>query len=93
MGIRVALGAQRTQVLRASLGRTVLLLVIGSVAGLGLGVLGTRLLSSIVYQATVYDPVVLAGAIAAMILIGAAAAAVPARRAIAAEPAALLREE
>ena len=93
MGIRVALGAQRTQVLRAALGRTVLLLVIGSVAGLGLGVLGTRLLSSIVYQATVYDPVVLAGAIAAMILIGAAAAAVPARRAIAAEPAALLREE
>jgi len=93
MGIRVALGAQRTQVLRAALGRTVLLLGVGSVAGLGLGVLGTRLLASIVYQATVYDPVVLAGAIAAMILIGAMAAAVPARRAIAVEPAALLREE
>jgi len=58
------------QVLRAALGRTVLLLGIGSVAGLVLGALGTRVLASIVYQATVYDPVVLAGAIAAMVLIG-----------------------
>jgi predicted permease len=93
MGIRVALGAQRRQVLRAALGRTVLLLVVGSVAGLVLGVLGSRLLASIVYEATVYDPVVLAGAIAAMILIGSMAAAVPARRAVSVEPAILLREE
>jgi predicted permease len=93
MGIRVALGAQRMQVLRAALGRTVLLLGIGSVAGLVLGALGTRVLASIVYQATVYDPVVLAGAIAAMVLIGTMAAAVPARRAVSVEPAILLRDE
>ncbi len=93
MGIRVALGAQRMQVLRAALGRTVLLLGIGSVAGLALGALGTRVLASIVYQATVYDPVVLAGAIAAMVLIGTMAAAVPARRAVSVEPAILLRDE
>ncbi|MGA9983082.1 MAG: ABC transporter permease [Acidobacteriaceae bacterium] len=93
MGIRVALGAQRMQVLRAALGRTVLLLGIGSVAGLVLGALGTRVLASIVYQATVYDPVVLVGAIAAMVLIGAMAAAVPARRAVSVEPAILLRDE
>jgi ABC-type antimicrobial peptide transport system permease subunit len=93
MGIRVALGAQRMQVLRAALGRTMLLLGIGSVAGLALGVLGSRVLASIVYEATVYDPVVLTGAIAVMVLIGAMAAAVPARRALSAEPAVLLREE
>ena len=93
MGIRVALGAQRMQVLRAALGRTVLLLGIGSVAGLALGALGTRVLASIVYQATVYDPVVLAGAIAAMVLIGTMAAAVPAHRAVSVEPAILLRDE
>jgi ABC-type antimicrobial peptide transport system permease subunit len=93
MGIRVALGAQRVQVLRAALGRTVLLICIGSVAGLALGVLGSRVLASIVYQATIYDPVVLAGAIAAMVLIGSMAAAVPARRAVRVEPAILLREE
>jgi ABC-type antimicrobial peptide transport system permease subunit len=93
MGIRVALGAQRAQVLRAALGRTVLLISIGSVAGLALGVLGSRVLSSIVYQATVYDPVVLVGAVVAMVLIGSMAALVPARRAVSVEPSVLLREE
>ncbi|MFP5228052.1 MAG: ABC transporter permease [Acidobacteriota bacterium] len=93
MGIRVALGAQRMQVLRAALGRTMMLLGIGSVAGLGLGVLGSRVLASIVYQATVWDPLVVTGAVGAMLLIGAIAAAVPARRAVRVEPAVLLREE
>ena len=93
MGIRVALGAQRVQVLRAVLGRTMLLLGIGSVAGLALGALGTRVLASVVYQATVYDPLVVTGAVGAMVLIGLMAAAVPARRAVSVEPAALLRDE
>jgi ABC-type antimicrobial peptide transport system permease subunit len=93
LGIRVALGAQRRQVLRAAVGRTVVLLGAGSVAGLALGILGSRVLASVVYQATVYDPVVLFGAMAAMVAIGAAAALVPARRAIGVDPAALLREE
>ncbi|MGA8907118.1 MAG: hypothetical protein WB524_05855, partial [Acidobacteriaceae bacterium] len=66
---------------------------IGSLAGLALGALSSRVLASVVYEATVYDPVVLTGAIAAMVLIGAMAAAVPARRALNAEPAVLLREE
>ena len=93
MGIRVALGAQRAQVLKAALGRTMLLLGIGSAGGLALGALGSRVLGSIVYEATVFDPAVLLGAIAAMVLIGTMAAAVPARRAVSVEPAVLLREE
>jgi predicted permease len=93
LGIRVALGAQRRQVLRAAVGRTVVLLGAGSMAGLGLGILGSKVLASIVYEATVYDPVVLSGALTAMVAIGAAAAAVPARRAVSVDPAALLREE
>jgi ABC-type antimicrobial peptide transport system permease subunit len=93
MGIRVALGAQRAQVLRAVLGRTLLLLGVGSMTGLILGILGSRVLASIVYEATVYDPIVLAGAVAAMIAIGGLAALVPARRAVGVEPAVLLREE
>ena len=93
LGIRVALGAQRRQVLGAAMSRTVLLLMIGSVAGLGLGVLGSRVLASIVYDATVYDPVVLILAVAAMAAIGALATLGPARRAILADPVALLREQ
>ncbi len=92
MGIRVALGAQRMQVLRAALGRTVVLLTAGSLAGLALGAAATRVLGSIVYEATVYDPVVIAGAVTAMIAIGTLAAAVPARRAVGVDPAVLLRE-
>lgn len=93
LGIRVALGAQRRQVLRTAVGRTAMLLGVGSVVGLGLGILGSKVLASIVYQATVYDPVVLGGALAAMVGIGAVAALVPARRAVRVDPAALLREE
>ena len=93
MGIRVALGAQRIEVLRASLGRTVLLLGGGSLAGLVLGLMGSRVLASIVYEATAYDPVVLTVALLLMVAIGAAAALVPARRAMQVDPAVLLREE
>lgn len=93
LGIRAALGAQRVQIFRAAIGRTLLLLGCGSVAGLLLGVLASKVLASIVYEATVYDPAVVAGALAAMICIGAAAAAVPAQRAVQVDPAALLREE
>jgi predicted permease len=93
LGIRVALGAQRRQVLRAAVGRTVILLGAGSLAGLGLGILGSRVLASIVYEATAYDPAVIAGALATMVAIGALAAVVPARRAVSVDPAVLLREE
>jgi predicted permease len=93
LGIRVALGASQRQVLRASLGRAFRLLAIGSVAGLGLGVLATRVLSFIVYQATPKDPMVLGGVTATMLLLGLIAAWIPARRALAVDPLVLLRDE
>ena len=93
LGIRVALGAGKREVLGSSLGRAIRLLVIGSVAGLSLGVAGTRVLSHIVYQATPKDPMVLGGVVAAMLLIGLMAAWIPARRALAVDPLVLLREE
>ena len=93
LGIRVALGAHRTQVLRTALGRVALLLGIGSVAGLLLGAAASRLLASIVYEASAYDPPVIIAAVMTMMLIGLLSAALPARRALAAEPAQLLRDE
>lgn len=93
LGIRMALGAQRRQVLRAALERPMRLLVIGSVGGLVLGALSSRVLASIVYQATPRDPLVLIGVLLAMSLIGVVAAWIPARRALAVEPSLLLREE
>jgi len=93
LGIRVALGAQRTEVLRAVLGRTVKLLAIGSAVGLVLGLLATRVLAFIVYQATPRDPLVLAGVVVAMSLLGLLATWIPAQRALAVNPMMLLREE
>jgi predicted permease len=92
-GIRVALGAQRTEVLQAALGRAVKLLAIGSATGLLLGILATRVLAFIVYQATPRDPLVLAGVVLAMSLLGLLATWIPARRALSVDPLILLREE
>jgi predicted permease len=92
-GIRVALGAQRVEVLRAALGRAVKLLAIGSAAGLILGVLASRVLAFIVYQASPRDPLVLGGAVLAMALLGLLATWIPAQRALSVNPLALLREE
>ena len=93
LGIRVALGAGRGQILRASLGRALRLLAIGSAVGLVLGVLATRVLSYIVYQATPKDPLVLGGVCLTMMMLGMIAAWIPARRALAVDPLVLLREE
>ena len=93
LGIRVALGAQRTEVLKAALGRPVRLLALGSAAGLLLGILASRVLAFIVYQATPRDPLVLAGVVVAMGLLGLLATWIPAQRALSVDPLVLLREE
>jgi predicted permease len=93
LGIRMALGARRKEVLEAALGRAIKLLVFGSAAGLLLGILASRVLASIVYQATPRDPLVLAGVVLAMALLGLLATWIPARRALSIDPMILLREE
>ena len=93
LGIRIALGADQRKVLSAALGRAFRLLVIGSAAGMILGILATRVLSSIVYQATPKDPVILGGVILTMLCVGIVAALIPARRALAVDPMILLRDE
>jgi ABC-type antimicrobial peptide transport system permease subunit len=93
LGIRMALGAQRKEVLGAALGRAVKLLAFGSASGLLLGVLASRVLAFIVYQATPRDPLVLAGVVLAMLLLGLLSTWIPAQRALSIDPLKLLREE
>jgi hypothetical protein len=93
LGIRVALGAGKTQVMSAAVGRPIMLLAVGSAAGLLAGVFASRLLGRIVYEANPRDPVVMGGAVLMMALLGMAAAAIPAARALAADPSKLMREE
>src|SRR5262249_29182408 len=68
--IRIALSAQSKEVLGAALGRAIKLLAFGSAAGLLLGILAGRVLTSIMYQATSRDPLVLTGVVLTIALLG-----------------------
>jgi ABC-type antimicrobial peptide transport system permease subunit len=91
-GIRIALGARRPQVMRAVLGRPLLLLVCGSILGLVAGLLTTRVVAHLGSLATPSDPLVMFSVSLAMILIGVVATWIPARRMLAIDPAQLLRD-
>jgi ABC-type antimicrobial peptide transport system permease subunit len=93
LGIRVALGAHRMQVMRAALGRPLVVLLIGSIAGVVLGLLASQLLAALVYEASPRDPMVLLGVMSCMTVIGLIATWIPARRALSVNPARLLRED
>ena len=93
LGIRIALGADRREVLQATLSRPFRLLALGSAAGLILGLLASKVLAVIVFQASPRDPLVLVGVILVMFLLGLLATWLPARRALSIDPLSLLREE
>ena len=93
LGIRIALGATRNEILRAALGRAFKLLAIGSAAGVVLGLFAGQVLAFIVYMATPHDAHVLIGAVFAMVLLGLLATWIPAHRALSIDPLKLLRDE
>jgi predicted permease len=93
IGIRIALGARRREVLRSALGRAFILLSLGSVLGMGLGILASKVLSYIVYQATPRDPLVLGGVVLSMLVLGLASAWIPAQKALGVNPTILMRQE
>ena len=93
LGIRVALGAQRKEVLQAALGRAFKLLALVRRQDCFSEFWRRRVLAFIVYQATPRDPLVLAGVVLAMALLGLLATWIPAQRALSVDPMMLLREE
>lgn len=93
LGIRAALGASKRQVIGAAIGRPILLLSVGSMAGLFSSIFASHLLAQIVYQANPRDPVIVGGVVLTMVFIGIAASAIPARRALALDPSKLMRED
>ncbi len=93
LGIRMALGARSKEVLWAALGRAFVLLSVGSAVGMALGILATKVMSYIVYQAAPKDPLVLGGVVLTMMVLGLIAAWIPAQKALAVNPMILMREE
>jgi len=93
IGVRVALGASRFQVLRLVLGHALLVATAGLVAGAGLAWGAGRVVSSTLRGAVSFDAGVLVATAAALLLAAALAAFVPSRRAMGLDPAQVLRSE
>jgi putative ABC transport system permease protein len=91
IGVRIALGAQRTDVLRVVGGQAVLLSGFGLVAGLAGAVLVARLVSSMLFGVGAGGLAVFGAAAAAMATIALVATVVPARRAMRVDPTVALR--
>ena len=91
-GIRFALGAQVGDVLRLVLGQGARLTAIGLVSGL-LATAVARLMQTLLFRTTAYDPMVFGGVIFVLALIALLAALTPALRATKADPVAALRAE
>ncbi|HLG56100.1 MAG TPA: ABC transporter permease [Vicinamibacterales bacterium] len=92
IGIRVAIGARPPQALRFVLGRTAMLLGMGSIAGIIAGVAAAPLLGQIAYHASARDPLIISLVAVAMAMVGLGAAWVPARRVLKLDPAQTLRD-
>ncbi len=93
LGVRIALGARREEVLWAALGRPFRWLAAGSAAGLALGLLATPVMALLVYQANPRDPLTLCGVVVIMLALSLFATWIPAQRALSVNPAILLRDE
>jgi putative ABC transport system permease protein len=93
IGIRMALGAEQSRVLRMVLGEVALLLGGGLALGLVAAVFSTRLLASFLYRLQPNDPATLVMACVVLAVAAAAAGVLPARRAANVDPMTALREE
>ncbi len=93
IGVRMALGADRGNVLRMVLAQGLRLAGWGIAIGLGLSAAASQLLSSLLYGVSALDPVTFGGVAAVVLTVGTLATLVPARRATQVDPLVALRYE
>jgi predicted lysophospholipase L1 biosynthesis ABC-type transport system permease subunit len=93
VGLRLALGALRSRIVRQFLSQGLRVSLIGCAAGIGLAALSVRLLAGMLYGVSPSDPVTLAAVIVTVVVVSAIASLLPAVRAARLEPMRVLRDE
>jgi putative ABC transport system permease protein len=93
IGIRMALGARKYEVVRLVVGQGARLALLGVALGLGGAVLLTRVMSSLLYGVGATDPLTFASVAILLVLVAIAASYIPARRAMHVDPMVALRHE
>lgn len=93
MGIRMALGASRTDVLRLVLGQGLKLAGSGLAIGLSLALAGTRLMRSLLFGVSTTDVPTIAGVSALLLAVICAASLLPARKAAQIDPILTIRSQ
>jgi putative ABC transport system permease protein len=93
IGIRIALGAERRQIVRMVLGQGTTMAILGIGIGLVVALGLTRLISAMLFQVSATDPPTFSIVPALLLIVALAAAYLPARRAMRVEPMTALRDE
>jgi ABC-type antimicrobial peptide transport system permease subunit len=93
IGLRLALGAKKLDVIRMIVHRGLALAIIGLASGILISVLLTRLLSGMLYGVRSSDPLTFVGMTGVLFLVSLAASSIPAYRAAQLDPIETLREQ
>ncbi len=93
IGIRMALGAQRSQILKLVVGQGSVLMLLGTLGGLAVAFALTRVLRSLLFEVSATDPMVFASVPLLLCAVALLASYLPARRAARMDPLTALRYE
>ena len=93
LGVRVALGARRPDLVRLVVGEGVRIIALGTAIGVGVALLAGRFVSDLLYGVSERDPATYVGVIATLLVVAVAASILPALRASRADPNLALRSE